>query len=67
MLLALSNSLLIAANVLIPTAILTFAMGFFPHKPFLPGRSQHHGGEADKAPEPPFDKVIFVVVDALRR
>ncbi|MCJ1248325.1 major facilitator super transporter protein [Trapelia coarctata] len=46
--------------------ILTFAIGFFPHKPFLPGRSQHHPGEIETIREPPFNKVIFMVVDALR-
>jgi len=55
--------LLIAANILIPIAILVFASGFFPYKPFLPGLAVEHG----KSPEAPFDKVVFMVVDALRR
>jgi len=67
MLLTLSSSLLIVANLLIPAALLTFAVGFFPYKPFLPGRSQHYSGESKNMPEPPFNKVIFMVVDALRR
>jgi ethanolaminephosphotransferase len=29
--------LLVVANLLIPVAILIFATGFFPYKPFMPG------------------------------
>ena len=67
MLLTLASGLLVFANLLIPTAIFVFAVGFFPHKPFLPGRSELYGGDRQGLPEPPFDKVIFMVVDALRR
>ena len=59
--------LLSVANILLPVAILTFAAGFFPYKPFIPG--VNHGvdfGLGIKV-EPAFDKVIFIVVDALRR
>ncbi|KAM3073419.1 major facilitator superfamily transporter protein [Clarireedia jacksonii] len=59
--------LLIAANVLIPIAILTFASGFFPYKPFLSGLAQYESLEYGLPPDAPFDKVIFMVVDALRR
>lgn len=56
------------ANLLMPIAILIFATGFFPYKPFLPGRANfqdsNDGGQHASAP---FDKVIFMVVDALRR
>jgi ethanolaminephosphotransferase len=58
---------LIAANVLIPIAILTFASGFFPYKPFLSGLAQYEALQYAPVPEAPFDKVIFMVVDALRR
>jgi ethanolaminephosphotransferase len=58
---------LIAANVLIPLAILTFASGFFPYKPFLSGLAQYEVLEYGPPPEAPFDKVVFMVVDALRR
>ncbi|MCJ1395258.1 major facilitator super transporter protein [Xylographa bjoerkii] len=61
-----SISLLVIANLLIPAAILIFASGFFPYKPFLPGRAQYHVDENDSISDPPFDKVIFMVVDALR-
>ncbi|KAH7122808.1 GPI ethanolamine phosphate transferase-like protein 2 [Dendryphion nanum] len=60
------------ANLLIPIAILVFAIGFFPYKPFMPGLASYETlawekkFEWKKAPEPPFDKVVFMVVDALR-
>jgi len=59
--------LLFAANLLIPIAILTFASGFFPYKPFLSGLAQYENLEYGPPPGAPFDKVIFMVVDALRR
>ncbi|KAA8563673.1 hypothetical protein MFRU_052g00500 [Monilinia fructicola] len=60
------NPLLIGANVLIPIAILIFASGFFPYKPFLSGLAQYESLDYGPPPEAPFDKVIFMVVDALR-
>ena len=64
----LSLPLLILVNLLIPIAMLVFATGFFPYKPFIPGRAtfqdSKNGGQLASAP---FDKVIFMVVDALRR
>ena len=64
----LSFLLLTLANLLIPVAILVFAAGFFPYKPFIPGKAtfqaSKNGGQSASAP---FDKVIFMVVDALRR
>jgi ethanolaminephosphotransferase len=62
-----SVACLAAANVLIPIAILIFASGFFPYKPFLPGLAQYETLEYGPPPAAPFDKVIFMVVDALRR
>lgn len=56
--------LLVLANLLIPAAILIFATGFFPYKPFIPGKASFKSGDLQ---DPPFDKVIFMVVDALRR
>ncbi len=58
---------LIAANILIPLAILTFASGFFPYKPFISGLAQYEILEFGPPPEAPFNKVVFMVVDALRR
>lgn len=55
------------ANILIPIAVLTFAIGFFPYKPFLPGLAQYDVEEYPRQPTAPFNKVIFMVVDALRR
>ena len=63
---ALQRSLLlfVIANLLIPFAILLFATGFFPYKPFLPGKASFKTSDVQDAP---FDKIIFMVVDALRR
>lgn len=68
---------LIVANLLIPVAVLIFASGFFPYKPFLSGlatfeevETEEHGLgllSGDSRPAPVFDKIIFMVVDALRR
>jgi ethanolaminephosphotransferase len=62
------QKLLVFANVLIPIAVLIFATGFFPYKPFIPGlaRYQHLGDEYGDPPEPRFDRLVFMVVDALR-
>lgn len=63
---ALSSALwLAAANILIPVAVLLFATGFFPYKPVLPGLAQYHK-DYDRL-QAPFDRLVFMVVDALRR
>ncbi len=61
------KALLVVANVLIPISLLTFATGFFPYKPFLPGKASFEDPAIDYLVPPIFDKVIFMVVDALRR
>lgn len=63
----LRSALLVASNVLIPIAVLVFATGFFPYKPFLPGLATYEKLEYGLPPEAPFERVIFMVVDALRR
>ncbi|CAF9939277.1 MAG: major facilitator super transporter protein [Alectoria fallacina] len=64
----LSLLLLIVVNLLIPIAILIFATGFFPYKPFIPGRATFQDSDnGDQLVFAPFNKVIFMVVDALRR
>jgi predicted AlkP superfamily pyrophosphatase or phosphodiesterase len=55
------------ANVLTICAILVFAAGFFPHKAFLPGLAAWPTGQDESRASSPFDRVIFMVVDALRR
>ncbi|KAF2484652.1 hypothetical protein BDY17DRAFT_249399 [Neohortaea acidophila] len=63
---------LILSNILIPLAVFVFATGFFPYKPFLPGLATFHdddlGSTVPRSPRPRavFDRVIFMVVDALR-
>ncbi|KAI1735553.1 alkaline-phosphatase-like protein [Xylaria scruposa] len=63
---SLSTIFLVAANLLLPVAILIFATGFFPYKPFLPGLAHHENLGYGSPPDAPFDKLIFMVVDALR-
>ncbi|KNG45144.1 gpi ethanolamine phosphate transferase 2 [Stemphylium lycopersici] len=66
--------LLTVANLLIPVAILVFATGFFPYKPFMPGLAEYEeigfseslGKNWQSPSDAPFDKVVFMVVDALR-
>lgn len=59
------------SNLLLPVAVLVFASGFFPYKPFLPGLAtfedvQESGSGAWDQPEAIFNRVVFMVVDALR-
>jgi ethanolaminephosphotransferase len=60
------------SNILLPIAVLVFATGFFPYKPFLPGLAGFEDVEDElgvtvlQQPEAIFDRVIFMVVDALR-
>jgi hypothetical protein len=72
--------LLTLANLLIPIAILIFATGFFPYKPFMPGLADYEAlgwedrmgwekgseGKSGSVPDAPFERLIFMVVDALR-
>lgn len=62
---------LVLANVLLPIALFVFATGFFPYKPFLSGLADFEEvkdlGLGDGRPEAIFDRVVFMVVDALRR
>jgi ethanolaminephosphotransferase len=55
------------ANLLIPLSIVTYAVGFFPYKPVLPGLAQFEDLEFGPPPKPAFDRLVFMVVDALRR
>lgn len=64
---SLSTALLVVANLLIPIAIYIFGTGFFPYKPLLPGLAVYGGSEYGPPPAAPFDRVVFMVVDALRR
>lgn len=67
MTIALYNWAILIANGLIPVAILIFCSGFFPYKALLPGLATFEDADSDHAPPAAFDKVIFMVVDALRR
>ena len=61
--------LLLLSNLLIPISLIIFATGFFPYKAFIGGHAAFSGDreDAEVAGSAPFDKVIFMVVDALRR
>lgn len=66
--LSVSTVLIAAANLLVPLAILTFAAGFFPYKPLLTGFARYDNTMQYGQPPPaPFDRVVFMLVDALRR
>ena len=59
------------ANALLPVAVLVFGTGFFPFKPLLPGLAIFGDAQepeiwGDGQPEAVFDRIIFMVVDALR-
>nr|POE90348.1 gpi ethanolamine phosphate transferase 2 [Quercus suber] len=56
---------LAVANALLPIAILVFASGFFPFKPLLPGLAAFES-DIDQKRDPIFNRVVFIVVDALR-
>lgn len=63
------NTALVAlANVLLLPAILFFAKGFFPYKPSIPGLAQYDQESLGSGtqPEAKFDRLVFMVVDALR-
>lgn len=62
-----SMVLLVIANLLIPIALYIFGTGFFPYKPLLPGLAVYGESEYGPPPAAPFDRVVFMVVDALRR
>ena len=56
----------LVANLLLVAAVLVFAAGFFPYKAFLPGLATWRSDSLRPKKAAPFDKVIFMIVDALR-
>lgn len=63
------NLLLLAANLLIPAGVLVFMTGYFRGRPRMASRGEVDKGETARATSEsaPFDKVVFMMVDALRR
>ncbi|EGD90213.1 hypothetical protein H112_02685 [Trichophyton rubrum D6] len=61
-----SNAATLVSFILFPLALVLFASGFFPYKPFIPGLATFDESEYGSRPSPVFDRVIFMVVDALR-
>ena len=63
-----SLSSLIVANILTSVSLLIFATGFFPYKPIISGHARFsYNDYGVENVSRPFDKVIFMVIDALRR
>ena len=58
---------LVLSNLILPLAVLIFARAFYPFKVTLPGMATNSASESLDAEPAPFDKLIFVVIDALRR
>ena len=58
--------ILFICNAILGISILIFAKGFFPHKAVLPGLATWTEDSHASLVSAPFDKVIFMVVDALR-
>ena len=54
------------ANTLLVASLVVFAIGFFPYKASLPGLAEWRADSLRPRGLAPFDKVIFMVVDALR-
>ena len=63
------NLLLLAANLLIPLSVLIFFTGFFRGSPRTSTRHESEMSEIQSArsDSAPFDKVAFMMIDALRR
>ena len=59
--------LVLVSNLLMVLGLLVFAKGFFPHKAFLPGLAVWNENDDASSIARPFDRVLFMVVDALRR
>ncbi|KAF7587459.1 major facilitator super transporter protein [Aspergillus hancockii] len=57
---------ILIANILVPISILIFSFGFFPYKPLLPGFATFENVSNPHIPPRIFDKVVFMVIDALR-
>lgn len=58
---------LLFTNTLMIISLLIFASGFFPYKSFQSGKARFSAAEELMSIPPLFDKMIFMVVDALRR
>lgn len=58
---------ILIANILIVVAISIFSSGFFPYKSLLPGLATFAETNIGTVAPKVFDRVIFMVIDALRR
>lgn len=55
------------ANILLPVATLIFGAGFFRYKPSIPVPDLPLSSYDVFSERAPFDRVVFMVIDALRR
>ncbi|RMZ83652.1 hypothetical protein DV738_g982, partial [Chaetothyriales sp. CBS 135597] len=63
---AIRSGAVVLGNALLFIALLVFAAGFFPYKAFLPGLAEWNEPSLRPKHSPPFNKLVFMVVDALR-
>lgn len=63
----LSAVFLFVINAFMVISLIIFASGFFPYKSFQSGRASFSETDNFNATSSPFDKTIFMLVDALRR
>ncbi|KAJ9301463.1 hypothetical protein DTO271G3_1598 [Paecilomyces variotii] len=56
----------LVANLLVLIAMVIFATGFFPYKPLLQGHASFDDSRQFRRPPQIYNKLIFMVVDALR-
>ncbi|KKA27122.1 hypothetical protein TD95_000367 [Thielaviopsis punctulata] len=59
------TALMAVANILVIAALFVFGRGFFPYKPLLSGLAIHQDAGGVQ-PEAPFNRLVFMVIDALR-
>lgn len=59
--------LLLAANLLVPIGALIFMTGYFRGRPSTPTPAEVITDPGVTADSAPFNKVVFMVIDALRR
>jgi ethanolaminephosphotransferase len=60
---------LAGTNILVTAGVILFIVGFFRGRPLIPHHTSFDVGNRinDVSAAAPFDKIIFMMVDALRR
>ena len=62
-----NGAALVLINALFLASLVIFGRGFFPYKPVLPGLGEYDDLHLGPSPTAPFDRLVFIVIDALRR